>query len=270
MFRTTVPLQDHFRVQHTVGQIEKAALLVTILAVPLIAQKPAAAATPWVVTFDEEFDGAELSLPKWAPHDPEGHERNREAQAWVPDAIEVKDGIAHITARRAHARYDSRDREFTSGVMTTRGSFAQMYGRFEIRCRLPAGKGFEPKFWLLPVPSGDLPSIDILDAVGSEPDKAMFANRWGDEKTERSYSGSYRTGDLSTEFIRLRSNGTPARYVWSVDGNERFRSVEGVPHQPMYLAVGLSVGGVVAKYPDEKTPFPASFDIDYIRVYRQP
>ena len=104
----------------------------------------------WVLTFSEEFDKAELSYPKWVPHDPWGHERNREGQAYVPSAIEVRDGTARITARRELASYDGRQREFTSGIMTTVGSFAQTYGRFEIRCRAAAGKGLESKFWLLP------------------------------------------------------------------------------------------------------------------------
>jgi beta-glucanase (GH16 family) len=233
-----------------------------------LGEKPAAEG--WILTFDEPFDGTQLSFPRWAPHDPAGHERNREAQAYVPEGIEVSDGMAHLVARRAHARYDGREREFTSGMMTTYGSFAQMYGRFEIRCRIPAGLGLEPKFWLLPVPSGELPSIDIFDALGSEPSKALFGNRWGDEKTERSYSGAYSVGDLSAGFHTIAIEWDEQKIVWFVDGQERFRSVSGVPHQPMYLAASLSVGGVRAKYPDEKTVFPAAFDIDYIRVFQRP
>ena len=260
----------NFCVEHTVGQTAKPALLLIVTAASVFAQKPAAAAPQWVMTFNDEFDGAELVFPKWAPHDPWGHERNREAQAYVPGAIEVRGGMAHIVASRAHARYDGHEREFTSGMMTTYGSFAQTYGRFEIRCRIPAGRGLEPKFWLLPVGSGELPSIDVLDALGSDPDKAVFANRWGDEKTERSYSGSYGVGDLSEDFHVVAAEWDMDKIVWFVDGKERFRSTSGVPHQAMYLAVGLVVGGVQARYPDESTVFPASFDVDYIRVYRRP
>jgi beta-glucanase (GH16 family) len=58
------------------------------------------------------------------------------------------------------------------------------------------------------------------------------------------------------------------RIVWTVDGTERFRSTTGVPHQPLYLAVNLAVGGLQAKYPDQTTGFPAVFEIDYIHVYQ--
>jgi beta-glucanase (GH16 family) len=220
----------------------------------------------WVPAFADEFEGRELDLAKWAPHDPWGRARPREVQAYVPGAIEVRDGAAHITARRGHARYDESEREFTSGMMTTYGSFAQMYGRFEIRCRMPAGRGLEAKFWLLPL-TGEIPELDVFDAVGSEPGKALFGNMWGDEKTERSFTGSYPVGDLSPDFHVVAIEWDQEKIVWFVDGKERFRSVDGVPHQPMYLAISLAIGGLKARYPDEDTKFPAVFDIDYVRVF---
>jgi beta-glucanase (GH16 family) len=222
----------------------------------------------WVLTFDEEFEGNELSFPRWAPHDPWGHERNREGQAYVPEAIEVKDGVARLVARRARASYDGRPREFTSGMITTYGSFAQTYGRFEIRCRVAAGQGLESKFWLLPAPSGEVPAIDIVDVVGSEPAKALFGNRWGDERTERSYSGSGAVPDLSGAFHTIAIEWDEKRIIWSVDGKQTFESVSGVPHQAMYLVANLAVGGLTARYPDPAARFPAEFDIDYIRVYQ--
>lgn len=241
--------------------------LIGLLAVTsLFAQKQAG--SDWVLTFAEEFDGAELNFPKWTPHDPWGHERNREGQAYVPEAIEVKDGSARIVARRQVASYDGRQREFTSGMMTTYGSFAQTYGRFEIRCRAAAGKGVESKFWLMPVPSGDVPSIDVVDVVGSEPAKALFTNRWGDERTERSYSGSASAPDLSGGFHTIAVEWDEKRITWTVDGKETFQSISGVPHQAMYLAANLAVGGTTAKYPDASAVFPAEFDIEYIRVYQ--
>ena len=222
----------------------------------------------WVLTFSEEFDGKELNFPKWIPRDAFGHERNREGQAYVPEAIEVKDGVARIVAQRRNATYDGVRREFTSGMMTTFGSFAQTYGRFEIRCRVASGKGLESKFWLMPVPSGDVPSIDVVDVVGSETKKALFANRWGDERTERSYSGSAAVPDLADGFHTVSVEWDEKRIVWVVDGKQVFESISGVAHQAMYLAVNLAVGGLTAKYPDSSALFPAEFDVKYIHVYQ--
>ena len=224
----------------------------------------------WALTFSDEFEGKDLEFPKWSAHDPWGHAQNRESQAWVAGGVRLQDGMLRLTARRESARYDGQMREYTSGIVTTLGSFAQTYGRFEIRCRIAAGKGLESKVALLPVPSGDLPGIDILDAIGSEPGVAMFANRWGDEKTERSYSGSSQGADFSKDFHVFAVEWDAEKIVWFVDGKERFRSRDGVPHQPLYLLASLAVGGNQAKWPDASTAFPAFFEIDYIRVYQQP
>jgi beta-glucanase (GH16 family) len=230
---------------------------------------PLQAEDKWVLTFSDDFPGTELSFPRWTPHDPWGHERNREGQAYIPEAISVKNGEVQIVARRESARYDGRQREFTSGMLTTMGSFAQAYGRFEIRCRVASGVGVESKFWLMPVPSGEVPAIDIVDVVGSDTKKALFGNRWGDERTERSYGGSAEAPDLSDGFHTVVLEWDEKHLVWSIDGKQKFESISGVPKQPMYLAAGLAVGGLTAKYPDSSVKFPVVFEIQSVRVYQR-
>lgn len=39
---------------------------------------------------------------------------------------------------------------YSSGLLTTQASFAQLYVYFGIRAELPSGAGFWPTFWLLP------------------------------------------------------------------------------------------------------------------------
>ncbi len=224
----------------------------------------------WILTFAEEFNGTELEFPKWTAHDPWGRERPREVAAYVPEAAVVGEGLLRITAKKEHARYAGHEREYTSGFVATWGSFAQTYGKFEIRCRMPVGKGLEPKFWLVPLSGGEVPSVDVFDAIGSEPTRALFATRWGDEQTERSYSGGWPGPDLSRDFHTFAVEWDEAKIVWFIDGRERFRATEGVPHQPLCLAVNLAVGGLQARYPDNSTRFPAVFEVDYVRVYRKP
>src|ERR1700733_5309748 len=96
------------------------ALALLLISSLLPAQKPGARQTQpakpeWVLTFDDEFDGAELDLSHWSPHDPWGHVRDRELQGWAPDAIEIGGGQMHLAARRTTGarpvRYDGKDRE---------------------------------------------------------------------------------------------------------------------------------------------------------------
>jgi hypothetical protein len=196
----------------------------------------------WVLTFDDEFNGAELDLSRWVPHDPRGQQSRSNA----PGAGDVSGGQLHIPV---------------AGAVSTFGLFSQTFGRFEIRCRIPAGRGLRPGFVLLPIPFGSLPGIDVFKTTGSSPSKISFANRWGTEQTERSFGDSFTGPDLSTAFHTISVEWDRDRIVWLIDGKEKFQSIDGVPRQPMYMLIDLAVASQLEA--------PASFDIDYIRVYQR-
>jgi beta-glucanase (GH16 family) len=240
----------------------KTVLLLLFLSLPpllLCAEKEA----NWKLTFADEFNGTELDLSHWTPHDPWGHARDRQLQAYAPEALTVSGGQLHIVAR-------VRDREYVSGIISTFGTFSQTYGRFEIRCRVPAGRGLRSGFLLLPVPLAPLPEIEVFQTIGSSPSKVFFANRWGTEQTERSFADSFTGPDLSAGFHTISIEWERDRISWLIDGKEKFQTVDGIPRQPMYMLLDLAVGGNLAKAPDASTAFPASFDIDYIHVYQRP
>lgn len=249
----------------------------------LLAQKPgpkpeATDKDPnWVLTFDDEFNGAELDLLHWSPHDPWGKVRDRQLQAFAPDSVSVGGGQLHLVAQRTTeakpVRYDGEGRGYVSGIVTTFGTFAQTYGRFEIRCRVPAGHGLRAGFSLFPVPLGPLPEIEILNVSGNTPATISLGNHWGTEQTHRSFGDSFPGPDLSKAFHTVAIEWDADKIAWFIDGKETFRSVDGIPRQPMFLMLDLAVGGgtgnIATRFPDESTGFPASFDVDYIRVYKR-
>lgn len=147
--------------------------------------------------------------------------------------------------------------------------FAQTFGRFEIRFRAPSGQGLRPGFLLLPEPNGTLPQIGIFETTGQTPARILFANRWGTEHTERSYSDTFTVSDLANGFHTVALEWERDHIAWFVDGKKTFESTEGVPRQPMYLLIDLAVGGRLAHAPDATTSLPASFDVDYVRVYKR-
>ena len=223
----------------------------------------------WKLTFDDEFSGATLDLSKWNPQDPWGRVRNRELQAYVKDAFEERDGVLRVKAERRSAEYDGVMRQYTSGMITTYGKFAQKYGWFEIRCRVPKGNGFWPAFWMLPEPLGWPPEIDVLENLGEDTRTAYFTNHFTgpDGRHGSKGSGKVATPDLSADFHTYAVEWTKEAIVWYFDGVEKFRSGEGVPQQRMYLLVNLAIGGGWPVPPDQTTPWPASFDMDYVRAY---
>lgn len=225
----------------------------------------------WQLVFEDRFEGERLDYDKWTPRDPWGVVRNEELQGYVLHAFHLEDGILKIRCDRKPSFYDGARREFRSGMMSTTGKFSQRYGRFEIRCRVPAGRGLWPAFWLLPEPPSWPPEIDVFEILGEEPDQVHFSHHWPDPERpgeSRAISKAFRGPDFSAAFHTFAVEWEPEEIRWYVDGVLRHRSSEEVPQVPMFLLVNLAVGGW-AEEPDESTPFPADLEVDFVRVWQR-
>lgn len=241
---------------------------------------------PLVMTFDDEFNGFRRftgGKGVWRTTYRDGKaddeftirtiKGNKEVQLYVDpdfahlglDPFKVTNGVLEIRADRPplQARPALRDYKYVSGMITTQPSFSQAYGYFEMRAKLPRGKGVWPAFWLLPADLGWPPEVDIMESVG-DPSKYYVTYHSAAAK------------DTGTEvpiepdqFHVFAVSWDPKSVVWYVDGRE----VKRLPtppdmHKPMYMIANLALGGDWAGYPDATTPFPAVFAIDYIRAYR--
>ena len=81
------------------------------ITVALLAQSPARKTTPpdpggyGTLTFDDEFNGGQLDLSLWSPHDPWNQTRDRQLQAYTPDSIRVPlEGNDVEAGRKVRAR----------------------------------------------------------------------------------------------------------------------------------------------------------------------
>ncbi|WP_338550891.1 family 16 glycosylhydrolase [Roseovarius phycicola] len=57
---------------------------------------------------------------------------------------------------------------YYTGSLSTFSSWSQTYGYFEMRAKLPEGKGHWSAFWLVPSVNGWPPEIDIFEVLGRE------------------------------------------------------------------------------------------------------
>ncbi len=248
---------------------------VVILAASGIAtavEEPESKGTPaekpgWALTFHDEFNGDALDTSKWLDRYWHGRTHsNNEKQYYAPDGYKVEDGLLKLIAEKRPMG----GMPYTSGMVCSFDRFAQQYGYFEIRARFPAGQGIWPAFWLLPSAKQWPPEIDVLEVLGHEPEKVYMTNHWRNAQGKhRSKGGRFQGPDFSRDFHVFAVEWTSEAIVWYVDGVERFRSSEGLPHEPMYVIANLAVGGDWPGDPDETTTFPGILEIDYIRVYKR-
>lgn len=249
----------------------------------------------WPVAFIEEFDELRLGGPQrpggvvWATTYPWGgrtNPPNRELQLYVDpgwrgrdgrpsglDPFSVRDGVLTITARPVPPEDRGRHDGFAyaSGMLTSYGSFSQTYGYFEMRARMPEGRGLWPAFWLLPVHRGWPPEIDVVEVLGHRPHDVWLTLHTGAGGRHQQIQRRITGPDTSAGFHTYGLRWTPATITWFLDG----QAVAEVPtpadmHQPMYALANLAVGGTTPGTPDSSTRFPAEFRIDYIRVHRMP
>ena len=222
----------------------------------------------WTLAFHDEFDGKALDTTRWIDSYPDNvrTHSNNEQQYYATDGYGFSKGLLRLKAERRSMEH----MPYTSGMVTTYGKFAQKFGWFEIRCRMPKGKGMWPAFWLLPSNKTWPPEIDVLEILGHETDKVYLTNHYTNATGQHEGKGdSYKGPDFAAGFHAFAVDWAPGSITWYVDGIERYRTKDNIPAEPMYVLANLAVGGDWPGNPDDSTVFPNTMDIDYIRVYRK-
>lgn len=233
---------------------------------------PALALDRWDLVFSDDFNGQRLDYHKWTPRDPWEVVRNDELQAYVVKSFFPENGILKISCDDRASFYDGAKRDYSSGMMTTLKSFSQLYGRFEIRCRVPKQRGFWPAFWLLPEDLSWPPEIDILEILTEKPRKIYLTHHWAKPGHPKEYGGSITKEligpDFSEDFHTFTLVWEKGSLKWYIDGVLKHEATREVPDKAMFLLVNLAVGGWAVR-PDQATGFPVDFEVDYVRAWKR-
>jgi beta-glucanase (GH16 family) len=192
---------------------------------------------------------------------------------WAPDGgppigispFSLHDGMLEIRLEPTPARLKERlsGYRYVSGLISSQPSFRQQYGYFEMRAKLPRGKGIWPAFWLLPADLAWPPEIDVMESVG-DPSKVYVTLHSTTAKSQGT-EVQVTPDDFHTYAVEWDAETV----AWYVDGREVKRQPTPPDmHKPMYLLANIASGGDWAGAPDASTPLPARMAIDWIRAYR--
>jgi len=212
----------------------------------------------WQLTFQDEFDGAQVDAAKWVKRYKWGEAQiNGELQAYVDDAFQVQNGILAIVGDKRTASYAGQTFQYASGVLCS--VLEQMYGYFEARLKVPAGQGMWPAFWLLGKNGATgVNEIDIHEILGHQPSTVYMTVHWGTDYSagHQSDGSSWVGPDFSAGFHTFGLEWSPDSIIWTIDGAERKRHTgAGVPQVAMYIILNLAIGGTWPGAPDGTTPF---------------
>jgi beta-glucanase (GH16 family) len=239
----------------------------------------------WTLAWSDEFDYKGLpDNTKWS-YDTAGNAwkwGNNEAQYYTYARLknaEVKDGNLYISA----VKEDFKGFKYTSARLITKGKGDWLYGRYEIRAKLPSGRGMWPAIWMMPTGEsyGGWPSsgeIDIMENVGFDPyvivasaHTSSYNHVQGTQKNNKITipdcydafhvyaleweAGEYRVYVDDKLYFTFKNEGTGSK-VWPFD-------------KPFHLLLNVAVGGNWGGQKGiDETIFPRSMVVDYVRVYK--
>lgn len=236
----------------------------------------ASPASPWVLVWQDEFDGATLDATKWAVRSP----GLRESAMISAENVSL-DGSGHLLLTTTE-----KDGVIHTGMIGSQGKFFQTYGRWEARIKFHAMEGHHGAFWLQPERRerdvGNNPNltgaeIDIIEWFGAgRKDGGAASNLyWPGETGQHLHDGGpldltpvLKDGrSLSDDFHVYAVEWTPDEYVFFIDEHEVFRTRAGVSRQPQYAILSLLCADWEAPRLD-RSRLPESMMVDYVRVYR--
>ena len=269
----------------------------------------------YYLAFEDNFNGNALDLTKWnIPYQGVTNDFPfARAKVWLANTgstpslpyennIQVNNGSLKLIARKETTPiegtyinweldppdYQTDFFDYSSGWVNTNAKFS--YGKYEARCRLPAGQGFWPAFWTYGGPGWN--EIDIFEMKGEDINKYTCDVHYdydGNGDSEHCPFDQDNVADFSQWHIFTCIYDFD-KIAWLIDGNpirvfHRYTTLGG---QPVSCGDDLGVGtylreksypeedmGIVLNLsvqsgdgaPDDNTVFPNTFEIDYVRFY---
>ena len=235
----------------------------------------------------DEFDGDEIDPENWTYDIGGWGWGNGEAQYYTDRHrnARVQDGVLIIEAH--FERFENS--YYTSARLKTQGLQEFQYGYFEVRSKVPAGKGMWPAFWMLgagfernednPIESNwpFAGEIDVMEYIGREPNR-VFGTIHGP-----GYAGATSLGrqlnveePVADDWHTYAVEWTEDGFRWFFDGEfygERGKDVVGdrewVYDQPFFMLLNLALGGQFPGPIGLDVEFPKQFLVDHVRVYQR-
>jgi len=284
--------------------------------IALLCQLSGASVTGWQLAFFDNFDTLNTSVWHVADnftHSSYEYAEGSELQLYTKDNVYIEQG--KLVLRTTHdpttaSSYGNNSRNYTSGwVESRRGSdrwaphppnegFAQAFGRFEIRARLPdpTFPQIWPAIWMMPEPELTVPpelcwpaggEIDIMELWGQRDGNRVFSTLHYSNVSNSIHCGG--SSDLCKGHVGgWPSAGSPAMdwsaefHVWAVEwnstslsffvDNHMLGSVDSsqveVPQTPFYFILNTAICGAdwckEAPGPSQETVYHY---VDWVKAY---
>lgn len=243
----------------------------------------------WNLVWNDEFNGADGSAPdstKWNLVNSGDGFGNNELQYYTNRIQNSYIEKGNLVIKAMKETYGGR--QYTSAKLYTQNKGDWLYGKIEVRAKLPRGRCIWPAIWMMPTQSlyGGWPvsgEIDIMELRGDKMNTVggtlHYGNPW-------KYTGaSYILPDgksFGDDFHVFTTEWDKGVIRWYVDGvlyqtqTNWYSSAASFPapfDQKFYLQLNLAIGGPNTPYTGSQNPddsvLPQSMLVDYVRIYQR-
>lgn len=236
------------------------------------------------LVWSDEFNYEGLPDPaKWA-HEVGGNGWGNNELQYYTDKRLLNSNVGSGTLKITAYNEPFQGMEYTSARLVTKGKQTWMYGKFEIRAKVPSGKGTWPAIWMLGenISSAGWPNcgeIDIMEHVGYDQGwvhGSVHTDKYnhveGTQKTAKKF-----VSDVSTAFHVYGLEWTADSIKVTIDdavifsfANEKSGVAAWPFSAPEFLLLNLAVGGNWGGAQGvDSSVFPKTLEVDYVRVYQK-
>jgi len=240
-------------------------------------------------SFADEFSGSRIDRTKWRfdtsrnaagwyNHERQYYSANRSQNARIEQGALVIEARREALTRKRFSDWGGQS--YTSAKLISRKPYG--YGFYEVRAKLPCGRGAWPAIWLLPS-SGQWPAqgeIDVMEMVGWDPNvvhATLHSEAFNHAKgTQR--GADVRVPTSCSAFHRYQLSWRPDSITIGVDDRAYMRVANDQPGgaaawpftRPFELILNLAVGGDWGGQKGiDDSAFPQRMDVDYVRYWQR-
>lgn len=235
------------------------------------------------LTWSDEFDGTSINTNNWKFETGATGWGNNELQNYTNgDNAEVVDGKLIITAKKLDD--NTQVGSYTSSRIISEGKQEFLYGRIEIRAKLPSGRGIWPAIWMLgsnfrTVGWPECGEMDIMEYVGYEPNVIHSTVHTPDGYAANGDGSSKTLETCEEEFHIYGLLWTEKELVFYTDSPDNIthtyapaiKTADNWPFdKSQYFILNVAVGGDWGGAQGiDNSIFPQAMEIDYVRVYQE-
>jgi len=239
----------------------------------------------WQLTWNDEFDAPEVDTTHWNIYT-NWSQLSNQVEIYIPRNVYTSDGNLILRTTKEPYEFQHQLFNYTSGRVDTLNKFAQTFGRWEIRAKLPNpyASGVHPAHWLLGMPPNCWPVCSEIDIMEQTADYTnVYTTRTLHFGRACGHDDAHIPSAIYPSAAEKNTvNFTSTYHVFAVEWNatdllffvDDLRIVDlhasaniSIPQWDMFTILSSAVMRA-QRWPQPDWVWPVYHVIDYVRVYK--